>query len=105
MSRFTGCVEWFNVKKGYGFIKVHNNDEFTDKTLFCHQSNISPVESSTFRKLFPGEYISFEISKSDEKNFASNITGINGGPLLIDNESYNFKFFPKNRQMNNDDDH
>ena len=96
MVRFMGQVDWFNVKKGYGFIKVLNSDEVSGSTLFCHQSNISPVNDSTFRKLFPGEYVSFDVvSKDDNKKEATNVRGINDGPLLIDNESFNFKFFPK----------
>lgn len=96
MVRFQGRVEWFNVKKGYGFIEVLNSEEFKDNKLFCHQSNISPVSDSTFRKLFPGEYVSFEITnKEDGKSEATDVRGVDSGPLLIDNVSFNFKFFPK----------
>ena len=95
MERFSGMVQWFNIKKGYGFVKVLNHDNFVDTNLFCHQSNIVPVNESTFRKLFPGEYISFEISDVDGKLEAKNIKGHDSGPLLIDNSEYNYKIFPK----------
>tara|TARA_B100000900_G_C20496004_1_gene681618 strand:+ start:628 stop:957 length:330 start_codon:yes stop_codon:yes gene_type:complete len=97
MARNTGIVDWFNVRKGYGFIKVISDDDMNDTSVFCHQSNISPKRAATFRKLFPGEYVSFEIKKTDDKTEAVSIQGIGGGPLLIDNESYNYKFFPKTR--------
>lgn len=107
MVRFVGRVEWFNIKKGFGFIKVldDTDEKFKDMTIFCHQSNISPVDDSTFRKLFPGEYVSFECTvKEDEgKSEATNVRGINGGPLLIDNESFNFKFFPKVKRESQSD--
>lgn len=95
MARNTGIVDWFNVRKGFGFIKVIRDDDMNDISVFCHQSNISPKRDATFRKLFPGEYVSFEIKKTDDKTEAVSIKGIGGGPLLIDNESYNYKFFPK----------
>lgn len=106
MVRFIGRVDWFNVKKGFGFIKVldDNDENFKDMTIFCHQSNISPVDDSTFRKLFPGEYVSFEMtSKDDGKSEATNVRGINDGPLLIDNDSFNFKFFPKVKRESHSD--
>jgi len=97
-----GQVDWFNVKKGFGFIRVIDSDDYKEKTLFCHQSNISPVNDETFRKLFPGEYVSFEISSSQaDKSEAVDVKGIGGGPLLIDNESFNFKFFPKVKRSSN----
>uniref|UniRef100_A0A6C0CXX6 CSD domain-containing protein n=1 Tax=viral metagenome TaxID=1070528 RepID=A0A6C0CXX6_9ZZZZ len=97
MVRFMGRVDWFNVKKGYGFIHVLNNDDFKDRTLFCHQSNISPEEQETFRKLFPGEYVSFDITDKNDNKEATDVRGVNDGPLLIDNKSFNFKCFPKTR--------
>ena len=99
MARNTGIVDWFNVRKGFGFINIISDDEsLNDTKVFCHQSNISPKSETTFRKLFPGEYVSFEIKKTDDKTEAVSIQGIGGGPLLIDNESYNYKFFPKTRK-------
>ena len=95
MERFTGMVQWFNIKKGYGFISVIDHDKFVDTNLFCHQSNIVSVEEGTFRKLFPGEYISFEIADEGGKVEAKNVRGYNSGPLLIDNSDYNYKIFPK----------
>jgi len=96
MVRISGRVHWFNVKKGYGFIYVHKNDQYKDETIFCHQSNISPIEETTFRKIFPGEYVSFDINNNNGKVEAIDVKGINEGPLLIDNESYNYKIFTKN---------
>lgn len=99
MSRNTGIVDWFNVRKGYGFINIISDDEsLNDTKVFCHQSNILPMDDTTFRKLFPGEYVSFEIKKTDDKTEAVFIQGIGGGPLLIDNKLYNYKFFPKIRK-------
>ena len=99
MARFTGLVDWFNVRKGYGFIKVISDDDsMKDTAVFCHQSNISPMSETTFRKLFPGEYVSFEIKKTDDNTEAVSVKGIGEGPLLIDNETYNYKVFPKTRK-------
>ena len=53
-----GTVNWFNVRKGFGFIKGED-----DKDYFVHYSGIS---TEGFKKLRPGQRVSFEI-KSNEK--------------------------------------
>ena len=91
MVRYNGCVDWFNSKKGYGFITVHKHDDFKDTRLFCHQTNIVCRDNNTFRKVFPGEYISFEINPTTRGFEAIKIKGINEGDLLVDNSDYIYK--------------
>tara|TARA_Y100000389_G_C17087556_1_gene329681 strand:+ start:177 stop:524 length:348 start_codon:yes stop_codon:yes gene_type:complete len=96
--RFNGVVQWFNRKRGYGFIKVVSDGEHCDKEHFCHYTNI---KTNNYRTLYPGEYVSFNIVNNDEsKEVCNNITGINGGPLLIDNETHVYKIYPKKTTEN-----
>ena len=96
-----GCVKWFNSKKGYGFITVVSSDDtvtedtVTDRDYFVHFSNIH-VSEGNYKRLFPGEYVSFDLGKNKGKDVCINITGINGGKLLADNEEYRYKIYPKN---------
>ena len=73
---------------GYGFITVDNSSELNNvpSDLFVHQTNISP-NSSTYRTLRQGEYVSFSLSRDDTSVQAVNVTGINGGPLLCDTQT------------------
>ena len=48
-----------------------------------------------------GEYVSSISSSQADKSEAVDVKGIGGGPLLIDNESFNFKFFPKVKRSSN----
>ena len=74
-----GRVKWFNSRLGYGFITVEEDD------IFVHQSNICP-NISQFRTLTQGEYVSLNISSTDNDNtrMAVDVTGVNGGPLMCD---------------------
>ena len=55
-----GCVLWFDQKKGYGFIKnITPNSENNGKEIFFHFTGINSV--NTFKKVYPGEYVSFDI--------------------------------------------
>ena len=88
-----GIVQWFNRKRGYGFIKVVSDGEHYDKEYFCHYTNIS---TNNYKTLYPGEYVSFVVGKNESNQvICDNIRGINGGPLLIDNETHTYKIFPK----------
>ena len=90
-----GCVEWFDSRKGFGFINVLDG-EYKDTQIFCHQSNI---KSNNFRTLFPGEYVSFEINKDPQKTenniSCRNLTGFNGGPILTDNKTHTIRAYTK----------
>ena len=80
-----GCVKWFDSKKGYGFIDINGED------IFVH---FSEIQSDSYKKLYPGEYIECEVNKDDGKTKCVNVTGVNGGKLLIQNENYRYKIFP-----------
>lgn len=85
---YTGRCKWFNNRLGYGFITVDNSSEQNNvpSDLFVHQTNIHP-NSSTYRTLKQGEYVSFSLSRDDSSVQAVNVTGINGGPLLCDTQT------------------
>ena len=81
----SGQVKWFNNRLGYGFIKVISNDSTnTEDDIFVHQSHITPA-TSEYRSLSTGEYVSFNISNDDGNRQAVDVSGINGGPLMVDN--------------------
>ena len=88
-----GIVKWFDMRKGYGFIQAIEG-EYKDKEIFCHQTSI---QSKNFRTLFPGEYVSLEVNHDNDKLNCKNVTGINGGPLLTDNESVVIRIYPKHK--------
>ena len=57
-ERENGVVKWFDVKKGYGFIK---REEGSD--VFVHYSSI---QGDDFRKLEEGQQVSFVVSETDK---------------------------------------
>lgn len=83
-KKYMGVVKWFSSKLGYGFITVCDNSEMKGKDLFVHHIDIKPTNSN-YRTLFKGEYTEFEIIEGKKDLQAVNITGINNGPLLCDN--------------------
>jgi cold shock CspA family protein len=94
----TGTVSrWFN-RKGYGFINVMNSDsEHVGNDIFVHLSGIN-VKNDGYKCLYPGEYVSFDLDKNDDgKLVCANVTGVMGGPLLVEHEMFRFKYFQKNR--------
>ena len=104
-TRLIGRVNWFDSKKGYGFITVmtkdHNN---TGNDIFIHFTSIN-VESN-YKKVFPGEYVEFELENREDRLCCVNVTGPMGGPLLVDNVNHRYKVFPKGRHEtteNNDE--
>ena len=82
-------IRFFN-RKGYGFIKNLNDD--TD--YFVHNSEITCNEG-LYRKLYPGEYVSFNLVEKDGKQVCSLVKGVMGYPLLIENEEHTFRVYPK----------
>lgn len=57
-ERENGVVKWFDVKKGYGFIK---REEGSD--VFVHYSSI---QGDDFRKLEEGQQVTFVVSETDK---------------------------------------
>ena len=90
-----GCVSrWFN-RKGYGFIKVMDKDsEYFDQDLFVHLSNIK-VDEGIFVTLYPGEYVSLDVSVTGDKTNCINVSGVLGGKLLVEHEKFRYKYFNK----------
>tara|TARA_B100000902_G_C27264533_1_gene892744 strand:+ start:366 stop:713 length:348 start_codon:yes stop_codon:yes gene_type:complete len=92
----TGSVKWFNSKKGYGFITVVTPEvDESGKDFFVHFSNIT-IEGDNYKRLYPGEYVSFDLGKSsDDKVICTDVRGVFGGKLLGEHEEYRFKIYPK----------
>ena len=80
-----GRVKWFNNRAGYGFVTVLDGDK-RGTDVFAHHSGVS-VDQEQYRYLVQGEYVSFQMSKSDSKNHkwqATNVRGIMGGKLMCE---------------------
>lgn len=100
--RMNGRVKWFDSKKGYGFVETTGENK---KDIFVHFSNIVTSDNSVYKKLFPGEYISFLNAHDDENNRdeCKEVRGIDGGPLITENVEYRFKVF-KNYNYDGEND-
>uniref|UniRef100_A0A6C0FBM9 CSD domain-containing protein n=1 Tax=viral metagenome TaxID=1070528 RepID=A0A6C0FBM9_9ZZZZ len=99
----TGTVSrWFN-RKGYGFINVMNSDsEHVGQDVFVHLSGIN-VKNDGYKCLYPGEYVSFDLDQNEQGQLVcANVTGVMGGPLLVEHEMFRFKYFQKNRGNRDD---
>ena len=95
-----GSVDFFDTKKGWGFIVLLTQGLPQSNTkVFVHFSNVNTQEDS-YKRLFPGEYVSFSIGKSDHgkdrgKDTCIDVCGIMGGPLLTDHPDHRYKIYPK----------
>ena len=61
-------VKWFNNKKGYGFMEREGQ-----KDIFIHYSNI---EKNGYKTLKEGQYVEFELVKTNKGNQAKKIKPI-----------------------------
>ena len=86
-----GICKWFNKTYGYGFIKVCDG-EHKGVDIFVHFSGVNPLISN-FKTLRRGEYIHFSVIEGDKGLQAVNVTGIYGGPLMVD-IVYQSKYVP-----------
>lgn len=87
-SRLVGKVKWFNNKAGYGFITA-SEGEFADKDIFVHYSTIN-VSNPQYKYLVQGEYVEFELVKSQNEKHeyqATNVSGIKGGSIMCETRS------------------
>lgn len=85
-QRLTGMVKWFNNKSGFGFITVSGTGEYAGKDIFAHYSSIR-VTNSQYKYLVQGEYVDFNLVKSESDTHeyqASDITGVMNGPILCE---------------------
>lgn len=90
-----GNVKWFNSKKGYGFVTVITPEsDLVGTDIFAHYTNVN-VSDNNYKRLFPGEYVSFNIGKNNDRDVCIDICGISGGRLLADHPDYRYKYFPK----------
>ena len=87
-EKIIGQVKWFNVKAGYGFITVVSpTNEHKGKDIFVHYSALS-VENSLYRYLVQGEYVEFQLVKSDSDKYelhAAAVSGLFGGTIMCEN--------------------
>jgi cold shock CspA family protein len=86
VQRLTGMVKWFNNKSGFGFITVSGTGEYAGKDIFAHYSSIR-VTNSQYKYLVQGEYVDFNLVKSESDTHeyqASDITGVMNGPILCE---------------------
>lgn len=97
-----GSVKFFDTKKGWGFITVLTQDlPQSNSEVFVHFSNLN-VQGDSYKRLFPGEYVSFSMGKSDRgKDTCIDVCGIMGGPLLTDHPEHRYKIYPKNYDQGN----
>ena len=84
-ERLTGRVKWFNNRAGFGFVTVMEGEK-KDEDIFVHHSGIV-VNNEQYKYLVQGEYVEFNLSKSDNDDHewqATNVTGIGSGPLMCE---------------------
>ena len=98
MNKLTGCVKWFDSRLGYGFVTcLDSGHELHNTDIFLHFSSISV--SDEYKKVFPGEYISFDIdTNKNGKVITKDVRGVLGGPLLIENNDYNYRVIRKSHE-------
>ena len=98
-------VKFFDHKKGFGFIDVLKPDsDYYGQEVFFHFSEINC--KSQFKKVIPGEIVSFVVSNKegdDKKKVCTDITGVYNAVMLVDNDSFVYKV-NKKRPFRPDDD-
>jgi cold shock CspA family protein len=89
-QKMAGCVKWFNMKTGFGFLTVvHGGGSGELKVgseVFVHHSNVK-VQEEQYRFLVQGEYVEFDVSNvanGQHSCQATNVTGMFGGKLMCE---------------------
>lgn len=85
VEHLIGRVKWFNNKVGYGFITITDGNR-SGSDIFVHHSAIN-VENQQYKYLVQGEYVEFDLVKTDSQQHewqGSNIIGIKGGKLMCE---------------------
>ena len=68
MFVITGKVKWFNNEKGFGFIEYKDGED-----IFVHYSAIL---SEGYKTLVEGQYVEFELVKTDKGYQAKNVVEV-----------------------------
>ena len=97
-SNIGQVVRFFN-RKGYGFIKDLNDN----KDYFVHNTDII-LSNEGYRKLYPGEYVSYNLVERDGKQVCTDIRGVMGYPLLVENAEHTYRVYPKHTSRLHDED-
>ena len=81
----TGQVNYYDRRRGFGFIS-HSIFDAAEKRedLFVHATNLSPYYRDGQKYLCQGEYVEFRIEDGKRGPQAVDVTGINGGKLMMD---------------------
>lgn len=82
-SRQLGIVKWFNNKAGFGFVTTLGEE---CKDVFVHHSGVS-VNREQYKYLVQGEYVEFNLSKSESDTHdwqATDVTGVQRGALMCE---------------------
>ena len=89
-KKMAGCVKWFNMKTGFGFLSVVQSvcgsDLKVGSEIFVHHSNVKVAEEQ-YRFLVQGEYVEFDVSNvanGQHSCQAVNVTGMFGGKLMCE---------------------
>ena len=85
-ERLTGMVKWFNNKAGFGFITVSGEGEYSGKDIFVHYTSIR-VNNSQYKYLVQGEYVDFNLVKSENEKHeyhATDVSGVLGGSIMCE---------------------
>jgi cold shock CspA family protein len=89
-KKLAGCVKWFNMKTGFGFLtvvqSVCGSDLKVGSEIFVHHSNVKVAEEQ-YRFLVQGEYVEFDVSNvanGQHSCQAINVTGMFGGKLMCE---------------------
>ena len=78
--RHQGRVKWYNHQKKYGFIISKDSKEY-----FVHRDDLKPANAISEPHLFTGEYVEYDpMPTEDGRLKASNVSGIEKGPLMCD---------------------
>lgn len=87
-SRQLGIVKWFNNKAGFGFVTTLGDES---RDVFVHHSGVS-VGREQYKYLVQGEYVQFQLTKSDNGDHewqATEVTGVHSGPLMCETRFLN----------------
>ncbi len=89
-KKLAGCVKWFNMKTGFGFLSVVQSVPGSDlkvgSEIFVHHSNVKVAEEQ-YRFLVQGEYVEFDVSNvanGQHSCQAVDVTGMFGGKLMCE---------------------